>query len=459
MLFSSQIFVCIFLPIVIALYYALAGSRTARDAFLVAASLFFYGWWDWRFVPLLVALTLANWGIAWWFAATGRRSVPVLGVVLNLAVLGVCKYADFFRGTWYGLTGQHWTAWHLILPLGISFFVFQKISYLVDLRRGQAHAYRLLDFSLFVMFFPQLIAGPIVRHNEIIPQFAADPRGPDMWENLSRGFALFVIGLAKKIGFADTLAMVADPLFHDAAAHPLGAQTAWIACLAYTLQIYFDFSGYSDMAIGIARMLGLRLPFNFDAPYRAVSVRDFWRRWHMTLSRLLRDYLYIPLGGNRVGPVRQVTNLLLTMLLAGLWHGAAWTFVVWGGLHGLGLVANHAWARLGWHFPRPLGWALTLLFVMAGWVLFRADSFAVAGSMLASMLGLHGSGHVSLDREYVGVLIAGLAVALVGPTSQRAAFAQLAPRTWLAVPAGAGLAFLVLLAGGRLPNAFIYFQF
>src|SRR6185437_4340355 len=250
-------------------------------------------------------------------------------------------------------------------------------------------------FSLFVTFFPQLIAGPIVRHNEIIPQFAADPRAPDMWENLSRGFALFLIGLTKKIVFADTLAMVVDPLFHDAAAHPLGAAPAWIASAAYTLQIYFDFSGYSDMAIGMARMLGLRLPFNFDAPYRAISVRDFWRRWHMTLSRLLRDYLYIPLGGNRVGPLRQVANLLVTMLLAGLWHGAAWTFVVWGGLHGLGLAVNHVWARLGWHFPKPLGWVLTLLFVMAGWVLFRADSFTLAGSMLASMLGLHGAGHLS----------------------------------------------------------------
>ena len=459
MLFSSQFFVCVFLPIVVAIYYAVASSRTARDAFLVGASLFFYGWWDWRFVPLLVGLTLANWGIACWFDATQRRMLPLVGVALNLGVLAVCKYADFFRGSWYGLVGESWTAWHLILPLGISFFVFQKISYLIDLRRGQAHAYRLLDFSLFVMFFPQLIAGPIVRHNEIIPQFAEDPRGPEMWENLSRGFALFLIGLAKKIGFADTLAMVTDPLFREAAIHPLGALPAWIACLSYTLQIYFDFSGYSDMAIGIARMLGLRLPFNFDAPYRAISVRDFWRRWHMTLSRFLRDYLYIPLGGNRVGPVRQVANLIGTMLLAGLWHGASWTFVAWGGLHGLGLAVNHGWARLGWRVPKPLAWALTLLFVMAGWVLFRADSFALAGSMLGSMLGVGGVGHIGLDREYLGVIIVGIAVTLIGPTSQEAALIRLAPGPWLAVPAGAGLAFLVLLAGGRLPNAFIYFQF
>ncbi len=459
MLFNSQTFVCFFLPAVVAGYYALAPRRSARHAFLVLASLVFYGWWDWRFVPLLVGLTLANWGIAKAFEATRVRSLPVLGVAMNLAVLGLFKYADFLRGTWYGLTDQSWSAWHLILPLGISFFVFQKISYLIDLRRGTAHAYRLLDFSLFVMFFPQLIAGPIVRHNEIIPQFAEDPRRPEMWENLGRGFALFIIGLVKKVAFADTLAMVADPLFHQAAGGTLNAAQAWVGCAAYTLQIYFDFSGYSDMAIGIARMLGLRLPFNFDAPYRAVSVRDFWRRWHMTLSRFLRDYLYIPLGGNRRGVMRVMINLMVTMLLAGLWHGAAWTFVVWGGLHGLGLVVNHVWQRTGVRLPRLLAWLLTLLFVMAGWVLFRADSFVLAGRMLGSMLGLHGLGHLVLDREYVVALVAGAAVALIGPTSQEAALIWLRPRPWLAVPAGAGLAFLLLLIGGRLPNVFIYFQF
>jgi alginate O-acetyltransferase complex protein AlgI len=459
MLFNSQTFVCLFLPVVVAGYYALAPRRSARHAFLVLASLVFYGWWDWRFVPMLVGLTLANWGIAKAFEATRIRCLPLLGVAMNLAVLGLFKYADFLRGTWYGLTDQSWTAWHLILPLGISFFVFQKISYLIDLRRGEAHAYKLLDFSLFVMFFPQLIAGPIVRHNEIIPQFAEDPRRPEMWENLGRGFALFIIGLVKKVVFADTLAMVADPLFHQVAGGTLNAAQAWVACAAYTLQIYFDFSGYSDMAIGIARMLGLRLPFNFDAPYRAVSVRDFWRRWHMTLSRFLRDYLYIPLGGNRRGAVRVMINLMVTMLLAGLWHGAAWTFVVWGGLHGLGLVVNHVWQRTGVRLPRLLAWLLTLLFVMAGWVLFRADSFVLAGRMLGSMLGLHGLGHLVLDREYVVALVAGAAVALIGPTSQETALIWLRPRPWLAVPAGAGLAFLLLLIGGRLPNVFIYFQF
>jgi D-alanyl-lipoteichoic acid acyltransferase DltB (MBOAT superfamily) len=459
MLFNSQVFITGFLPVVLALYYALAHHRRARQALVVAASLGFYAWWDVRFVPLLAGLTLANWLIVVAFGRWQHRWIPLAGVVLNLLVLALFKYADFLRGTAFGLAEVPWQPWHLILPLGISFFVFQKISYLIDLRRGDRHIYGFLDFCMFVTFFPQLIAGPLVRHNEIIHQFRADPRNAAMWENLGRGFTLFIIGVAKKVLFADTLAMLADPLFAQAQQAPLGLAPAWIAASAYTLQIFFDFSGYSDMAIGLGLMFGLRLPFNFDAPYTAVSVRDFWRRWHMTLSRFLRDYLYIPLGGNRCGPVRQAVNVVATMLLGGLWHGAAWTFVVWGGLHGLALAVNHVWDGTGLRLPRPLAWLLTLLFVMAGWVLFRSPDFVHAGQMLASMAGAHGLGHIRLDREYVAALALGFAVATLGPTSQAAALRLLRPRPWVAVPAGVGLAFLLLLIGGRLPNVFIYFQF
>src|SRR6516164_380315 len=452
MLFNSQAFICGFLPVVLALYYACAASRVARQSIIVAASLFFYGWWDIRFVPLLAGLTVANWLIARWFAASRAKWLPVLGVALNLAVLGLFKYADFFRGTACALLGETFHPWDLILPLGISFFVFQKISYLIDLRRGDRHIYGFLDFCMFVTFFPQLIAGPIVRHNEIIHQFRLDPCRPGMWENLSRGFVLFVIGVAKKVALADTLSMVADPLFGQAFTAPLSAAEAWIATLAYTLQIYFDFSGYSDMAIGLALMFGLSLPLNFNAPYRAVSIRDFWRRWHMTLSRFLRDYLYIPLGGNRCGAVRQAMNVIVTMLLGGLWHGANWTFVAWGGLHGAALAVNHVWQGAGFRLPRPIAWALTLLFVMAGWVLFRSASFATAGDVLLSMLGQYGAGRISLDREFVVALIGGAAIALLGPTSQELALQKLQPRPWLAVPTGVALAYLLLLVGGRLPN-------
>jgi D-alanyl-lipoteichoic acid acyltransferase DltB (MBOAT superfamily) len=374
-------------------------------------------------------------------------------VVLNLLVLGLFKYADFFMGS----IDPYWRPWRLVLPLGISFFVFQKISYLVDLRRGDRHIYSFLDFCMFVTFFPQLIAGPLVRHNEIIPQFAQAPGRPAVWENLSRGFALFLIGLAKKVALADSLALIVDPQFGKAAHGMLNGAEAWAAAGGFTLQLYFDFSGYSDMAIGLALMLGLTLPTNFDAPYRAVSVRDFWRRWHMTLSRFLRDYLYIPLGGNRVGPVRQVANLAATMLLGGLWHGANWTFVAWGGLHGMGLAFNHLAAQRGWRLPTPLAWVATMLFVITGWVLFRAPDFATAGRVLASMAFLHGIGRAVLPNAYVLAIVA--AVAVIGPTSQRAALARLAPSPWIALPAGAGLVFLLLMIGGRLQNAFIYFQF
>ena len=459
MLFNSQAFILGFLPIVLGGYYALGRRRAWRQAWVIIASIGFYGWWDVRFVPLLVGLTLANWLIAQWFGLARRPWIPLLGVVLNLLVLALFKYADFIRGSAFGVLGEPWTPWRLILPLGISFFVFQKISYLIDLSRGDRHIYGFLDFWMFVTFFPQLIAGPLVRHNEIIPQFGEDPRRPEVWENLSRGFVLFIIGIFKKVAIADTVAQVADPAFIHAASAPLTAAEAWIGTAAYTLQIYFDFSGYSDMAIGLALMFGLRLPFNFNAPYRAISVRDFWRRWHMTLSRFLRDYLYIPLGGNRCGPMRQAANVIATMLLGGLWHGANWTFVAWGGLHGTALAVNHVWEKTGIRLPRVLGWALTLVFVMACWVLFRSPSFGQAGSMLLSMAGASGLGHLELDNEHWVALLGGAGVALLGIPSQDIALAKLQPHPWLAIPVGACAVWLVLLIGGRLPNTFIYFQF
>ena len=457
MLFQSQVFILGFLPPVLLGYYLAAGSRVARQLWLVAASVLFYGWWDWRFVPLLAGLATATWLVAEAIRRGFSRRWAVFGVALNLGALIVFKYTDFLGSNLAWLGGLGWDPLLLVLPLGISFFAFQKISYLIDLRRGDRHFYGFLDFCLFVSFFPQLIAGPIVRHDEILPQFGRDPRGPAMWENLSRGTVLFGIGLAKKLGLADSLVPMVDPLFARAAAGLLNGAEAWTAAGAYALQIYFDFSGYSDMAIGMALMFGLVLPFNFDAPYRAVSIRDFWRRWHMTLSRLLRDYLYIPLGGNRAGPWRQAGNVVVTMLIGGLWHGANWTFVLWGGLHGVALAVNSGWARLGWRMPRGLGWALTLLFVVLCWVPFRSPDFATAGRVLAGMLGANGLGSVRLEAGWA--LAVGAAVAVVGPTSQWAALQRLRPQPWLAVPIALVLVFLVLLSGGRLQNAFIYFQF
>jgi alginate O-acetyltransferase complex protein AlgI len=457
-LFHSQIFVLGFLPVVLALYYAVAASQRWREVVLITASLLFYAWWDVRYVPLLAGLAVATWGLGRLHLIWPRAVLPVAGVVLNLGALAWFKYADFIGANLAWLAGQRWTPLHVVLPLGISFFVFQKISYLIDVKRGDRHEYRFLDFCLFVSFFPQLIAGPLVRHNEIIHQFHADPRGPERWENLSRGLVLFLIGMAKKLAIADTVSPGADALFAAAHGSVPNAAAAWAAAVGYTLQIYFDFSGYSDMAIGLARMFGLRLPMNFDAPYRAVSIRDFWRRWHMTLSRLLRDYLYIPLGGNRCGPARQALNVVLTMLLGGLWHGANWTFVVWGGLHGLALAANGLWHRAGLRMPTPLGWALTTLFVVVAWVPFRAPDWTTAGHMLAGMAGFGGLGPVAYPQGWVIGL--GAVLALIGPTSQQVAFERwLRPTSWIAVPLALAMVALLLMSGGRLQNAFIYFQF
>ncbi|WP_158742007.1 MBOAT family protein [Acidisphaera sp. L21] len=458
MLFNSQLFILGFLPCVLALYYLAAAHKTARQAVLVAASLAFYGGWDVRFVPLLIGLTLANWLVVRAYGRWRRDALLVAGVVMNLTVLGVCKYADFAADTVADVMGTRHLAWGIVLPLGISFFTFQKISYLVDLRRGDRHVYGLLEFAAFVTFFPQLIAGPLVRHNEIIPQFAASPRRPEMWENLARGAALFLIGLGKKSAIADTVALVCDPIYARVAAgaHPSLAE-AWAASGTYMLQIYYDFSGYSDMAIGLGLMFGFRLPLNFAAPYRSASIREFWRRWHITLSRFLRDYVYIPLGGNRAGQGRQAVNVVATMLLGGLWHGAAWTFVVWGGLHGVALAANGAWDRAGWRMPRVAGWLLTTLFVLCGWVLFRSPDFTTAARMSGGMVGAGGVGRLHVDNA--GVVAAAVAIALLLPTSQALALQRLQPSRWLMIPAGAALVFLLLLVGGRVPNEFIYFQF
>ena len=459
MLFNSSLFILIFLPLALCAFYLASGRRFARLGVLCVASLAFYGYWDVRFLPLLVGSVVANWLLVQLFGRNRARLLPLVGVALNLAVLGVFKYADFVVGNLAELAGQSHGGFNIVLPIGISFFTFQQISYLVDLQRGEKRVYCFVEYAAFVMFFPQLIAGPIVRHHEIIGQFDLPPaRGAEFYENMSRGSVLFAIGLLKKVAIADQLGQIGDPLFGRAAAGDLLNLTeAWAADLAFTLQIYFDFSGYSDMAIGLALMFGYRLPINFDAPYRSASIREFWRRWHMTLSRFLRDYVYIALGGNRRGRVRQAVYLLVTMLLGGLWHGAAWTFVLWGGLHGGALAINTVWDRLGLPMPRFLGWLLTILFVMFTWVLFRAEDFETAWRMMASMTGFYGVGAVVSDNLWL--LAVASTVALLAPTSQRIVFARLRPNRWTAPVIAAAFVFVLLMIGGAPHDEFIYFQF
>jgi alginate O-acetyltransferase complex protein AlgI len=403
-IFSSWEFFLVFLPVALLVFLLIPRKwPVGRKLWLAAASFIFYGYWKIDYIPLLVFSILFNYGIAeWMFQVHGRRRsgwILALGVAMNLALLGYYKYADFFINTFNAVTRSEVGLLELILPLAISFFTFTQIAYLVDVYRDQAKHYSFLDYSLFVVFFPHLIAGPIVRHWEIIPQYSPKMVNFNL-RDFSVGLAIFLIGLYKKLLLADPVSGVADTVYGAAhAGQVLTWFDAWLGTLAYTLQIYFDFSGYSDMAIGLARMFSIKFPVNFNSPYKAGSIAEFWRCWHITLMRFFREYLYIPLGGNRCSKPRHYANIMAVFLFSGLWHGAGWTFVVWGVLHGVYSVIHAAWAdllkRLGWQpskFPiyRFAAIALTFVAVVCSWVLFRAHSFGEASSILASMWGLNG---------------------------------------------------------------------
>jgi D-alanyl-lipoteichoic acid acyltransferase DltB (MBOAT superfamily) len=460
MLFSSQPFVLLFLPLALLLYYSVAGIAAARLRALLLGSFIFYAWWDPRFVPLLAGSILANWLIARRFAASPAAWLIAAGVAVNLTLLGAFKYADFVAANLLAIFGRPHAGFDLILPLGVSFFTFQQISYLVDLKRGTAPLYPLERYATYILFFPQLIAGPIVRHNELIPQFEASPLRDGLCERLSRGGLLFILGLLKKVYFADEYAPLVERQF-DAVASGAAASggEAWFAALAYTLQLYFDFSAYSDMAIGLALMFGFTLPLNFHTPYRALDIRDFWRRWHITLSRFFRDYVYIPLGGSRQGAGGVTFAVTATMLLAGLWHGAGWTFIAWGAAHGVAILVNRGWSAAGFRLPAALAWAMTFLFVIVGWVLFRAEDFGVAASLLRSMSGVEGWGAGRVDGEDLRFLLLGMALATLGPENVEIPRLRWVARPATAVLAGVALVAVTMRVGAGRSLEFIYFQF
>ena len=482
MLFQSPGFLFVFLPLVL-IGYAVArrlADPRALIGWLILSSLVFYAQWQPKFVWLIVGSTTLNYGLGRWLGATAdhrrhRRGILALGLGINLAVLGYFKYRGFFAQTVDALAGIRFDPGAVVLPLGISFFSFQKIAYLIDVHRGTAPEKNFARYFLFVVFFPQLIAGPIVHPGEILPQMRTAWSGPVEWDAVRRGTVFFVIGLAKKVLLADGISPFLGTTF-DAAAHggSVGGTEAWSAALGYTLQLYFDFSGYTDMAIGLGLFFNIRLPFNFDRPYRSHSIQEFWQRWHMTLSRFIRDYVYIPMGGNRGGLPNHLRNLLLTMLVAGLWHGAGWTFVLWGGVHGIYLVIHDLWKRWAGGDgaeagPRPF-WTLPLTFVavVAAWVLFRADSLAAAGRLYAAMAGVHGWGSLP-HGNLVGWLIGGTAIIFLAPTTQQWAgmapegapqWRSPLPRSRSAAGLLALLAFFSLRAIFSEPSSeFIYFNF
>jgi D-alanyl-lipoteichoic acid acyltransferase DltB (MBOAT superfamily) len=410
MLFSSPEFLFAFLPAVLAGYYLLLhrfGGKTA-NLWLTLASLFFYAWWKPAYLPLILASILGNYFVGKHLIQRSAQGIQdrlwlTLGIGANLSLLAYYKYAWFAVETLASLVGSPWRIEALLLPLAISFFTFQQIAFLVDASKGEIKTITFTHYTLFVAFFPQLIAGPIVHHREMMPQFERPKGYLPGWVNIEQGLRIFLIGLAKKILIADTLARFADLGWSQSG--ELTFFDAWATTLAYTFQLYFDFSGYSDMAVGAARFFGIHLPVNFNSPYRATNLQDFWARWHMTLSRWLRDYLYIPLGGNRKGNWKTWRNLLLTFLIGGIWHGAGWTFIIWGLLHGLGSVLHRLWARLGIPLPSLAGWAMTFLFVHIGWVFFRAPDLGAALEVLKAMGGAKGTAFSADFARVVNYLV------------------------------------------------------
>ena len=469
MVFTSHIFVFYFLPVVLLVYYALPFRR---NLFLLLASYAFYAWWDPRFVVLMLFASAVNYGCGRAIAgdpARGRRATVALAVsaVASLGLLGFFKYCMFVEGNLNRLIllfgADALPMLKITLPVGISFYIFQSLSYPIDVYRGVSPPVRSFwDFACFVSLFPQLIAGPIVRYNTIADQLVDRTHTLDKF---SSGVALFILGFAKKIMLANAVGNVADAAF---AAEAPCAVDAWFGVTAYAFQIYFDFSGYSDMAIGLGRMLGFEFPRNFDSPYHSQSITEFWRRWHISLSTFLRDYLYIPLGGNRKGPRRTYVNLAVVMLLGGLWHGANWTFVLWGGYHGallaferwLGKRSVYAWC------PRPVRIAITFVLVLISWVLFRSETLTDAVRYLAAMFGANGllvgsGGSMLLAAElYPPGRLAEMALCAVLAFGPSQAFDWVKTLTWVK---GVVLLALFCLAIATMFsqafNPFLYFQF
>jgi alginate O-acetyltransferase complex protein AlgI len=478
MLFNSYAFIFLFLPIALLGYFVLGRvGNLAPVIWLALASLAFYSVSNWQFVALLLASIAFNYVIGWLLISKHLRPGPrfavlTVGVAGDLLVLGYFKYAGFLAANLNALFSTGLTV-NILLPVGISFYTFTQIAFLVDAYRGQVAHYALPHYALFVSYFPHLIAGPILHHKDMIPQFErAESKRPDPHLILC-GLIIFAIGLFKKTCLADGIQPLVTLAFGPA---PPSFDQAWIGALAYTFQLYFDFSGYSDMAIGISLMFGIFLPLNFNSPYKAQNIIDFWRRWHMTLSQFLRDYLYIPLGGNRRGRVLRYVNLMVTMALGGLWHGAAWTFVAWGVLHGVYLCINHAWNNYGpavaprfTRLANLAAFALTFLAVVVAWVLFRADSMASAISILTKMASPSQIVFGRVEMAYSVFIVAYAALAWLAPNTQTIMGYDHTNRTvgealgrWQKRPAflyasAAVLAFGIL--GIQQHSEFIYFRF
>jgi alginate O-acetyltransferase complex protein AlgI len=460
MLFNSYEFLLVFLPAAIAIYAVADRYPPARMPVLITLSLVFYGYWDVRFVPLMLVSIAGNWYAARLFAATKNSAILTAAIVVNLAVLGTFKYTNFVLESVAGLAGTTIAPVSLVLPLGISFFTFHHIMYLADLRRGRAPIYPLDRYALYICFFPQAISGPIARWNEVMDQFGRRAFAPGWERRCAVGTTFIVLGLLQKTLLADPLAAAVDPVYAMAQSGPPPLGLSWMA-LAFAFQVFFDFAGYSDVAIGLALIFGIELPRNFDAPFRATSMLEFWQRWHMTLARFLRDYVFTPLSRLRIGGTRHritrlLAALLLTMALCGLWHGAGWHYVVWGTLQGVGLVVAAVWRTKLPSVPAVVGWAATVGFFVVTIVFFRADSLADAWHVYQGLAVLPDN----LHPQGRNVLIAAIVCAVVLPPSHEICRRLTeAPRLTVAAGLAAAVALIIAVIGDRESYQFIYFQF
>lgn len=459
MLFNSYEFIFMFLPITVLIYFINTKFHYTKLATttLVISSCVFYAYWDLKYLPLLLCSIIFNYIIGMTIEKTRSKQLLQFGIIVNLSLLVYFKYSSFFIKALNDGIGTTLLIPEIILPLGISFFTFTQIAFLVDAYRGETQNYSFLTYSLFVTFFPHLIAGPILYHKDIIPQFSKLRNFVFSHKNMSLGLAFFSIGLFKKVIIADTLAPWVKLVFDNA--HAITTTEAWVGAIAYTLQLYFDFSGYSEMALGLGFMLNIKLPINFNSPYRALSVIDFWRRWHITLSVFLRNYLYIPLGGNRHGNIKRIRNLLITMLLGGLWHGAGWTFVIWGGLHGIYLVINHSWRKNNIKLPAFFSWLLTFICVVIAWVFFRATDVDNAFLILKAMCGLtnHIGGVKILGNTSNDIKIITILLLLTQWTNTQELVAKKYPKIlWIII---VSILLLISLLNLSKTSEFLYFQF
>jgi alginate O-acetyltransferase complex protein AlgI len=465
MLFNSPEFIFAFLPLTLAVYFFLTHREYYRESklWLVIASLFFYGWWNPKYLFLIIFSIAINFAFASWINKTDstnpRKTVMTAGVIFNIGLLGYFKYANFFIENFNSWFENDFNLLHIILPLGISFFTFQQIAYLVDTYKGKVKEQNLVNYALFVSFFPQLIAGPICHHKEIMPQLLNKALSRFNWENFAKGIFIFNMGLAKKMIIADTFGKIVNKGYANY--DVLTAIQSWITAFAYTVQLYFDFSGYSDMAIGLGLLFNIAIPINFWSPHKSANIQEFYRRWHITLSRFMREYIYIPLGGNRKSEARTHLNLLLTFIIGGFWHGANWTFVIWGALNGIAMVVHRLYQRSKIGMPYAIAVFVTFLFVLLVRIFFRADNYSIAMDVLQRMFGLSlqpSENFVLIDQIYDAPLwVAGI-VLLFLPNSNEMA-ERFVPNWRFATMLMLMLILNLTFLNSTIQQDFLYFDF